>query len=112
MNQGTSSGDPSIDRNDAYYRQRWEEISDRVFTQTIFFACPALVQKELVNGCRMWQPYQGGEYDEGTYDLVEEMWDHEHCSICNARIAAGNTYWFNRDRIRLLCDECHNYFGT
>jgi hypothetical protein len=110
VNKGNRSGNPGIDRNDAYYRRTWEETIDKAFSQTIFHSYPALVQRELVNGHRMWQPYEGGEYDGEKFDLVKDMWDHEHCSICNFRIVTGNTYWFNDSRVRLLCDECHDHF--
>jgi hypothetical protein len=109
-NKENKSGDSSIDRSNIYYRGRWEETIDKVFTQTVFLSYPALVNKELVNGHRPWKPYYGEEYDKEKYDLIEDMWDHEHCSICNFKISEGNTYWINKDRIRLLCDECYDYF--
>jgi hypothetical protein len=111
VTKASRSGDRAIDRNDAYYRRTWEDILDKTLCQTVFQPSPALVQKELVNGHRMWQPYEGGDYDKEKFDLVEDMWDHEHCSICNFRIVAGNTYWFNQGRVRLLCDECHDHFA-
>jgi hypothetical protein len=110
MNQGNRSGDPAIDRDDACYRRIWDETADKTFRQTAFCPSAALVSRELVNGHRMWRPYDGSEYDDKEYELVEGMWDHEHCSICRFRIVAGNTYWFNQRRMRLLCDECHDHF--
>ena len=112
MKNGNRSGDPAIDRNAAYYRRTWKETIDKTFRQTVFHPCPALVQKELVNGHRMWQPYEDGDYDKAKYDVVEDMWDHEHCSICNFRIIAGHTYWLNERRVRLLCDECYDHFTS
>lgn len=105
------SGDPTIDRKNDYYRRVWEETIDKTFAQTIFIPYPALVRRELVNGHRNWKPYYGGEYNKEKYDLVKDMWDHEHCSICNFKITEGKTYWSNKDRIRLLCDECFDYYS-
>ncbi|MHB8131660.1 MAG: hypothetical protein ACYDEX_21990 [Mobilitalea sp.] len=104
------SGYNDIDRDDEYYKKTWAETIDKAFTQTVFAPYPALVCKELVNGHRQWAPYNGREYDKGKYEMVENKWDHEHCSICNFKITEGNTYWFNKNRIRLLCDECYEYY--
>lgn len=30
--------------------------------------------------------------------------------ICNFKTLDGNTYLFNKGRIRLLCDECYEYY--
>lgn len=109
-NKAKRSGESNINRDQEYYRRTWDEILDKTFTQTIFHSYPALVSKELVNGHRMWQPYCGAEYDKSKYDLVEGMWDHEHCSICNFKILDDHTYWFNAGRVRLLCDECRDYY--
>jgi hypothetical protein len=105
------SGDSSIDRKDEYYREEFEGISDREFSQSTFRACPALVSKVLMNGQRMWKPYYGGEFDRNQFDIVEGMWDHEHCSVCNFKITGGYSYWENKNRIKLLCDECHDYLS-
>ena len=111
MNKENRSGDPTIDRNDGYYRCTWEETINKTFAQILFFPYPSLVHRELVNGHRSWKPYYGGEYDNEKYDLVKDMWDHEHCSICKFKITEGNTYWYNEGRIRLLCDECYDYYS-
>jgi hypothetical protein len=71
----------------------------------------ALVAKEQVNGYRMSKDYHGEPYDETKFDLVEGMWDHEHCSVCWFRITDGYTYWENTKRIKLLCDACHEALG-
>jgi hypothetical protein len=110
-NKENRSGDPAIDRKNNYYTKVWEETIDKTFAQLVFFPFPALMNKELVNGNRNWKPYYGGEYDKEKFDLVKDMWDHEHCSICNFKITEGNTYWSNTNRIRLLCDECHDYYS-
>ena len=109
-NKANRTGESYIDRSDKYYKRTWDEIVDKTFSQSIFHSYPALVCKELVNGHRMWKPYDGKEYDKDKYDLVKDIWDHEHCSICNFKILDGHTYWFNKKRIRILCDECHDYF--
>jgi hypothetical protein len=111
MNKEKRSGGRTIDRNDEYYRRTWEETIDKTFSKTIFLPYPALVRKELVNGHRDWKPYYGGNYDKEKYELVKDMWDHEHCSICNFKITEGTTYWHNEGRIRLLCDECYDYYS-
>jgi hypothetical protein len=104
------SGDPTINRHDDYYRSRFTEIVDKNFAVETFHAYPALVSKEPVNGHRMWSPYYGGDYDKEKFDMVDGMWDHEHCSICESKIRDDNSYWSNGKRVRLLCDECHDYF--
>ncbi len=99
-----------INRNDEYYKQTWEEIIDKDFAKTVFIPYPALVCKKPVNGHRNFLPYYGGQFDQEKYDLIDDMWDHEHCSVCNYKIKEGDTYWFNKGRIRLLCDECYIYY--
>jgi len=106
------SGEADIDRNHEYYRSMYEEIPDKQFLQKIFRPIPALVSRKLINGHRMWKPYRGGEYDTDAYELVQDMWDHEHCSICNFKIFTDHTYWLNNNGVRLLCDECHDYFAA
>jgi len=110
MNKNKRSGGSYVDRSNDYYKRTWEETIDKTFMQAIFVPYPALVNKELVNGHSHWQPYYGGGYDKDKFDLIEGMWDHEHYSICNFKITDGNTYWFNKNRVRLLCDECHDYY--
>jgi hypothetical protein len=101
------SGDFSISRDDQNHRKWFAEIRDRSFVQRTFSAHAALVAKETVNGHRMWREYDGASYDASKFDLVEGMWDHEHCSICFFTIKDGFTYWENARRIKLLCDVCH-----
>ena len=110
MNKEKRSGDPTIDRNHDYYKRTWDEIIDKKFVQTVFVPYPALVNKEPVNGWRRWGPYDGGQYDHHKYEVVKGMWDHEHCCICNFRIREGHSYWFNEGQVRLLCDECYQYY--
>jgi len=104
------SGDYSISRDDAYYANAFAEIGDRHFEQRTFSSRPALVAKEPVNGQRMWRDYHGEPYDSSKFDLVEGMWDHDHCSVCWFSIKDGHTYWENHKRIK-LCDACHEAFA-
>ena len=104
------SGDYSICRDDEYHRGLFSEIGDRDFVQRTFSVRPALVAKEPVNGHRMWKDYHGEPYDKSKFDLVEGMWDHEHCSVCWFSIKEGFTYWENAKRIKLLCDACYEAF--
>jgi hypothetical protein len=104
------SGDYSLSRDDEYYREAFSGIRDRNFEQRTFSLRPALVAKEQVNGHRMWRDYHGEPYDTSKFDLVEGMWDHEHCSVCSFTIKDGCTYWENAERIKLLCDACHEAF--
>jgi hypothetical protein len=104
------SGDYSISHNDDFFRREFSQISDRNFTQRLFLSQPALVAKQPVNGHRAWREYKGEPYDKSEFDLVEGMWDHEHCAICFFTISDGFTYWENNRRIKLLCDACHEAF--
>ena len=104
------SGDYSISRDDECFLKAFAEILNRHFEQRTFSARPALVAKEPVNGHRLWQDYHGEPYDKSKFNLVENMWDHEHCSICSFTIKAGHTYWEDDRRITLLCDACHQAF--
>ena len=101
------SGDHSIPRDTDSYRKQFAEIRDRNFVQRTVASHPALVAKEPVNGHRMWQDYHGEPYDAAKFDLVEGMWNHDHCSICWFTIKDGYTYWENEKRIKLLCDSCY-----
>jgi hypothetical protein len=104
------SGDPTINRDGEYSRSKFAEIVDKAFTHLCFHVYPAIVSKVPVNGHRMWSPYYGGDYDKGKFDVVEGMWDHEHCSICWFKIKEGHSYWSNEKRVCLLCDECYDFF--
>ena len=104
------SGEPDINRNDNYYRSGFNEITDKYFVQETFRNYPALVAKEGVNGARKWTPYYGGDYDKDKFDVVNDMWDHEHCSLCFFTIKDGYTYWSNKRQVNMLCDECYDAF--
>lgn len=104
------SGDFSISRDNDYYRKQFAEITDPLFVQCTFFSRAALVAKEIVNGYRMSTGYHGQQYDESKFDLVEGIWDHDHCGVCWFRITNGFTYWEHTNRIKLLCDACYEAF--
>ena len=101
------SGDYSSSRDAEYDRKAFSELSNRQFEQRTFSSRPALVSKERVTGLRNWKDYHGEPYDESKFNLVEGMWDHEHCCICWFSIKDGYTYWGNEGRINLLCDACY-----
>src|ERR1700753_3458615 len=105
------SGDFSDSRDDEYYRKEFAALKERKFEQRVFSARPALVSKEPVNGHRMWKDYHGEPFDSNQFDLVEGMWDHDHCGICWFTIVNGFTYWESDGRIKLLCDACYEAFS-
>ena len=99
-------------RDHDYYRKTFDEITDKRFYDCVFHSYAALVSKEPINGQRMWKPYYGGHFDGEIYELIEDMWDHEHCSICSYKIEDGQSYWVNEKRVRILCDECYEYYKS
>jgi len=100
------SGDSStMDYNYFSVRLEFDSIDDKEFRQMVFHPLPALVDK--IN--RRWRAYMGGEYDKERFDVVDGMWNHEHCDICNFSVDENYTYWVNRDG-NILCDECHDHF--
>ena len=69
----------------------------------------ALVQK---NGTT--SQYIGQEYDPNDYDLIEDGWTHDHCSICwftlhESEVSEENTGWTDGKR-KWLCCECYEKF--
>jgi hypothetical protein len=104
------SGDFSVPRDGDYYRKEFADIVDRAFVQRTFASHAALVAKKPVNGHRMSADYQGQAYDELEFDLVEGMWDHDHCGLRGFKITDGFTYWENSGRVKLLCDACYEAF--
>jgi hypothetical protein len=103
------SGDAAEDRRSEYYKSEFDEIFDREFTLITFTKVPALVSRKRTDNQRHWKEYRGEDYDEQEFDLVKDAWDHEHCSVCSFTIKPGNSYWYNKNRIKLLCDECHDF---
>ena len=68
-----------------------------------------MVKKDPVNGHRMWTPFDAATFSKEEYDVVEGMWDHEHCAVCGERIESGNLYWLNSQNF-ILCPACHEVF--
>ncbi len=97
------SGDFSISRDCDWYRTEIAEIDDRKFVQRTFSSTPALVR----NDDKMWQEYTSQPFDASEFHVVQDMWDHEHCSACFFTIKDGHTYWENANHIKLLCDACY-----
>lgn len=97
------SGDFTISREDDYHQREFAEIEDRAFVQRTFLSTAALVR----NDGKLWREYTGQPFDSSEFRIVEGMWDHEHCSVCFFTIKDGYSYWENTDRIKLLCDACH-----
>jgi hypothetical protein len=96
-----------------YEEQNWRDAlgtaPKRDFTQRVFACTPAMVKKELVKGARMWSQYDPAKFTKEEYDIVEGMWDHEHCAVCWHRILTGDTYWQNSQNF-ILCPGCHEKF--
>jgi hypothetical protein len=88
----------------------WAAIQRSRFVPATFHSYPCLVMIEPVTpeGGALWTPYHGEPYDPAVYKLVEGGWDHEHCSVCWAKISDGDRYWKSDgpDEIE-LCPDCH-----
>ena len=106
------SGDPTLSRNDDYSRGEFVRLRGHPFTQRTFHPQPALLAREPVNGHRLWQNYHGGPFDATQFELVEAMWDHEHCAVCFFSIQDGHTFWSDEGGVTLLCDACHDALAT
>ena len=101
------SGHPSMmDYNYFAVRLEFDSIDDKEFRQIVFHSPSTLVNK--MEGSS--QAYTGGEYDKEKFEVVDGMWDHEHCDICGFSIDENYTCWVNTDRVNILCDECHDHF--
>jgi hypothetical protein len=83
----------------------------RDFMERVFKPVAAMVKKEPVHGHRMWMPFDEATFSTEKYDLIEGMWDHEHCAICWERIEEGNAYWMNSQNF-ILCPTCHGKFQS
>lgn len=104
------SGESTINRDDDYYRTRFNEINDKHFVRKTFISIPALITRQPVNGHRLWIPFHGDDYDREQFDIVNDTWEHEHCSICFFKIDVDYTYWASKKRSSVLCDECYDAF--
>jgi hypothetical protein len=90
-----------------FLRRKLERIHNSEWHFATWERRPALVARA---GGRM-RLYTGQDYDAAEYELVEGVWDHDHCEICNATISNDNY----KDEIRdaytnsknWLCPACH-----
>ncbi|MFO0959584.1 MAG: hypothetical protein U0800_19470 [Isosphaeraceae bacterium] len=58
------------------------------------------------------QPYAGQSPDPDRARLVPGGWDHEHCSMCLARIVPGDAWWATAPPEEAgLCPDCHELLG-
>ena len=105
-----NSGWPADGRNwrDEYYRIGLDQITDRAFVQLTFSPGPALVEKKPPPGHQAWREYIGQAFDPEEFDLVPNLWDHQHCIVCDFTINPGHTYWRNGQDL-IVCDVCHEY---
>jgi len=100
------SGHPSgMDYNYFATQIQFDYIDDKQFRQIVFQSQPALFNKKE----GVCQAYNGGEYDKTKFDLVDGMWDHEHCDICGFSIREDYTCWVNTNNVNMLCDECYDH---
>jgi|GEM_PF-3913907 len=88
-----SARTPEEEVEEKNWRDALGTAPERDFTRRSFVCAPAMVKKELVNGHRTWSPYDPSKFSKEEYDLVEGMWDHEHCAVCWQKIQAGDPYW-------------------
>ena len=91
--------------HDEYYVTSLGEELTLDFHPHLFHAAPAMVKKDPVNGMRMCTKYDPEKYSPEEYDIIEGMWDHEHCAVCYAKFVDGDTYMVN-SRDQILCEDC------
>lgn len=90
--------------------RRIRALKDCHFVQRAFRPRPALRSREPEQGYYTVKPYHGRPYNQATWALVPEGWDHEHCCLCYQSIDAGDTYWGNRRDATTLCTRCFAAF--
>ena len=86
--------------------EKFATIEGRDFVQKVFQPISALVKRDHPG---YWRRYAGRPFDEAGWKLVPEVWDHEHCDVCFARVAPGMTYWASSDNT-FLCDMCYDRY--
>jgi hypothetical protein len=82
-----------------------DPISDWTICDEKFATIKAALVKRDHPG--YWRRHAGRPFDQAEWKLVPEMWDHEHCDVCLARVAPGMTYWASSDNT-FLCDMCYD----
>jgi len=78
-----------------FLRRKLERIRSSTWQFAVWQRRSALVARA---GNRM-RLYTGQSYDPAEYELVEGVWDHDHCEICMATISNDNY----KDEIRDAC---------
>jgi hypothetical protein len=59
-------------------------------------------------GHRVLILYEGGDYDASTFSVEREVWDHEHCKVCEASIPSMTLCFVTkRGPHIILCDQCY-----
>jgi hypothetical protein len=104
--------------DDEYVESDWtsfdcqiaDEVIDKTFTQTTFHVLPSLRSRRAEAGWVCSKPYHGGEFDATEWAVVSGGWDHEHCTLCFARIVDDMTYWANGNEVVILCDRCFDHY--
>jgi hypothetical protein len=96
----------------SFDRQIAVDVLDKRFTQTTFHVLPSLRAIRGEGGWVCSKPYHGEEFDASAWKLVEGGWDHEHCTLCFARIVDGMTYWANANEVVILCDRCFDHYRS
>jgi hypothetical protein len=86
-------------------------VSDRCFSRKVFHPYPSLRLRHPQNGLNQWKPYRGEAFDGDEWELEAGGWDHEHCSLCFAKILDGMSYWVNAGEVTILCDYCRNHYA-
>jgi hypothetical protein len=104
----TRSGydEPDIEPDWSQRDEMFAKMDRRDFKRATFKPIPALVSR----GNRgSWTRYYGQAFDDTEWELVPDMWDHEHCELCFAHIEPGMTYWNSRNDT-FLCDRCYDHY--
>jgi hypothetical protein len=100
---------PEEEHEEGNWRDALGDAPKHDFVKRVFACSPAMVKKEPVNGHRMWSKYDPARFSIEEYEVVEGMWDHEHCSVCWQKIQTGNPYWLNSQNF-ILCPGCCEKF--
>ena len=87
--------------------EEWETFQRCRFIQTTFRPYPSLAAPLNQEGGTFSVPFRGQPYDCSRYEMIDGGWDHEHCDVCNVRIAEDDTYWTNDGPDHVdLCLKC------
>ena len=85
-------------------------IANFNFTRKIFQRYPSLRAKQSKNGWACSKPYKGEPYDKVEFMLVDDGWNHEHCSFCSIKIDDKVPYWANEKEVIILCEDCFAHY--